>query len=170
MDSEGLFPRISYRTPKPEDIEECYAIEIASYPSDEAATRDRLRYRQSQASEYFQCAFLDDKEIIGFVCATRCIEFEETSMSTHAPTGRLLAIHSVVLKEEYRRKRIATAMLKTYLRNIRECNVDGSLQSIVLLSKAYLLGFYVHCGFQVIRVSPIVHGQEQWYELELSMA
>ena len=170
MDGEDLFVRISYREPTREDVQECYTIEVASYPSDEAATLDRLTYRQAQAREYFQCAFLDDSHMIGFVCSTRCTEFEEESMSTHVPTGPLLAIHSVVVKEDYRRKGVASTMLKAYLRTVQEGNVDGSLESCVLLSKAYLLGFYVNCGFQVNRVSPIIHGRERWYELELSLA
>jgi uncharacterized protein YciI/GNAT superfamily N-acetyltransferase len=145
-------------------------IEVASYPSDEAATLDRLTYRQAEASKYFQCAFLDDSHMVGFVCATRCTDFEEQSMSTHVPLGPLLAIHSDVVKEDYRRKGIASAMLKAYLRTVQEDNVDGSLESFVLLSKAYLLGFYVKGGFQVNRVSPIVHGRERWYELELPLA
>jgi len=172
--------QISYRSPSiatttttdPEDeIQECYAIETASYPSDEAATLDRLKYRQYHANDYFQCAYVDGgKEMIGFICSTRCNEFKEESMATHVPNGPILAIHSVVIKEEYRRKGIATAMLKRYLQHIREeGNVDGSIQSIVLLSKGHLLGFYVHCGFRVNRVSPIVHGQERWYELELPL-
>jgi GNAT superfamily N-acetyltransferase/uncharacterized protein YciI len=167
---EDLLSQISYRRPSADEIAECYAIEVDSYPSDEAATLDRLKYRQANAREYFQCAFLSGKEIIGFVCSTRCNEFEEESMSTHEPTGTLLAIHSVVVKSEYRRKGVATAMLNTYMQKVREENVDGSIQSFVLLAKAHLLGFYVNCGYQVNRVSHIAHGQERWYELEASLA
>jgi ribosomal protein S18 acetylase RimI-like enzyme/uncharacterized protein YciI len=171
MDSDDLLSRISYRGPTTrEDVQECYAIEVASFPSDEAESIDRLEFRQTHAHDYFQCAFLDDSHMVGFIMATRCTEFSKDSMSTHVPTGRLLAIHSVAVKEEFSRKGIASAMLKAYLRSIQEGNVDGSLESFVLLSKAYLLGFYVNCGFQVNRVSSIVHGRERWYELELSIA
>lgn len=166
-DSDLLLSRISYRTPTADEIPACFAIESASYPPDEAATFQGLKYRQAHATDYFRCAILDESAtIIGFVCSTRCEEFEEESMSTHVATGPLLAIHSVVVQEEYRRKGIATAMLKAYLEHIQKENVDGSIQSFVLLAKANLLGFYVNCGFQVNRPSPIVHGQELWYELE----
>jgi uncharacterized protein YciI/predicted GNAT family acetyltransferase len=90
-------------------------------------------------------------------------------MATHVPTGPYLAIHSVVVQKEYRGQGIASAMLQTYLQKIQDENIDGSIQSVVLLSKAHLLGFYVNCGFVVNRPSPIVHGQQLWYELEKSL-
>ena len=170
MDTEDLFSRISYRRPTPEDVQDCYTIEVASFPSDEAESIDRLEFRQAHAHEYFLCAFLDDTHMIGFIMATRCTEFSKQSMSTHVPAGRFLAIHSVAVKGDFSRRGIASAMLKEYLRTVQEGNVDGSIESFVLLSKAYLLGFYVNCGFQVNRVSPIVHGRERWYELELPVA
>ena len=160
---------ITYRSPTAEDIAQCFVIESASYPADEAATLESLHYRQANAGEYFQCAILNGKEIIGFVCATRCQDFQEESMSTHDPSGSLLAIHSVVVAEKYRRKGIAAAMLKAYLQKVKSGNIANAnpvISSIVLLAKAHLLGFYVKCGFQVNRPSPIVHGQELWYELE----
>jgi len=142
-----------------------FEIESASYPEDEAATLESLNYRQSKARNYFQCAILDG-EIVGFVCGTRCSFFEEESMATNVPTGKLLAIHSVVVREEYRRKGIASAMLKRYVEKIQVENTDGSIESIVLLAKSSLLGFYVKSGFQVNRPSPIIHGKDLWFELE----
>ena len=144
---------------------QCSEIEAASYPADEAASLVSLQYRQNNASPYFQCAVLEDN-IIGFVCATRCDQFEEESMSTHTPNGNLLAVHSVVVCEDFRRKSVATTMLTKYLEKVKQENEDGTIESVVLLAKKYLLGFYVNCGFRVNRPSPIVHGKELWYELE----
>jgi len=166
--TDDLASRLSYRTPTPEDIPTCFEIEAASYPSDEAASLDSLEYRQKHASPYFQCAVFDDT-IIGFVCSTRCDQFEEESMSTHAANGRLLAVHSVVVREDFRRKSVATHMLQKYLEKIKQENMDGTIQSVVLLAKQHLLGFYVNCGFSVNRPSPIVHGKELWYELERTL-
>ncbi|KAL3900826.1 MAG: hypothetical protein SGARI_006165 [Bacillariaceae sp.] len=96
-------------------------------------------------------------------------------MSTsHDPAGTLLAIHSVVVEEPYRKRGIAKAMLQHYVTSVKgqqqqspgNDNDMPPISSMVLLAKAHLLGFYVQCGFQVNRPSPIVHGQELWYELE----
>jgi uncharacterized protein YciI/GNAT superfamily N-acetyltransferase len=163
--NDVLSDLVCYKQPSAKDIPTCFEIESPSYPEDEAATLSSLEYRRSNAGRYFQCAVLDGK-IVGFVCSTRCDLFEEESMSTHADTGKLLAIHSVVVREEYRRQGIASSMLKKYVEKVQEENLDGSIQSIVLLAKSHLLGFYVNCGFQVNRPSPIVHGQDMWYDLE----
>ena len=160
--------QISYRRSNPQDIPTCFEIESASYPSDEAASLASLEYRQRHANQYFQCA-MDGDEIIGFICATRCDEFEdEDVMSIHKKDGKLLGIHSVVVREDQRRKGIATDMLKRYIEKVEEGNKneDSMVESIVLLAKSHLLGFYVNCGFRVNRPSPIVHGKELWYELE----
>eukprot|EP00980_Cylindrotheca_fusiformis_P023470 scaffold10507_cov128-Cylindrotheca_fusiformis.AAC.3 len=164
-DVDVMARRLRYVQPTMEDIPHCFEIESASYPEDEAATLSSLKYRLSHAPKYFQAAVLEES-IIGFVCGTRCNHFEEESMSSHDDTGKLLAIHSVVVQENYRRQGIATAMLKEYVKKVQQENTDGSIKSIVLLAKSHLLGFYVNCGFQVNRPSPIVHGQELWYDLE----
>lgn len=172
---------VQFRTVRPTDIPSCAAMEKASYPEDEAASKSTLQYRQHHAARYFRCAVLpstdgqdelqadkdDNDTVIGFICSTRCREFEHESMSTHVPDGRLLAIHSVVVGEEYRHKGIATAMLKDYVKEIRNMSYGkvAPIEKIVLLAKKELLTFYIHCGFQVVRPSPIVHGRELWYEL-----
>ena len=149
------------------DIAECYEIESASYPEDEAATLEKLKLRQSEAQPFFRICYIrpnsdddddDDEEVIvGFVCATLCKEFSEESMSVHDASGDLLAIHSVVVREEYRRQKYATKMLLNYVSYIRE--VHSSVRKLVLIAKRHLLRFYVHCGFRVLGLSDIEHGE-----------
>jgi uncharacterized protein YciI/ribosomal protein S18 acetylase RimI-like enzyme len=186
MDTTKILSRILYRTPTPQDIRRCHEIEAASYPPDEAASLERLQYRQKHAEKYFQLCTIPatipgEETIVGFVCSTRCTSFTEDSMSTHNPKGRLLAVHSVVVEERFRNCGIAKAMLRHYIQSIQEQqqhpqqystieddDKTSFIESIVLLAKSHLLGFYVQCGFQVKRPSPIVHGKELWYELEQS--
>mmetsp|Transcript_19252 Transcript_19252/g.21526 ORF Transcript_19252/g.21526 Transcript_19252/m.21526 type:complete len:632 (+) Transcript_19252:276-2171(+) len=138
----------------------------------------------------------EQETIIGFVCGTRCTEFNEQSMSKqHNPSGKLLAIHSVVVEEQYRRKGIASKMMTQYVRDVvmtqreeegmqrREEENDSEQQqqqsslllsqpvveSIVLIAKEHLLGFYVRCGFCVNRPSPIIHGKDLWYDIEMEL-
>ena len=179
----SVLERIRFANVRPFDIPRCLEIEKASYPPNEAASKSSLQYRQHHAAPYFRCAYLmesvddmgthhvddEDQEMIGFICATRCHDFVHESMSTHHSEGPLLAIHSVVVTEEYRRQGVATAMLKDYIEAMRNMPEDG-VQKLVLLAKRPLLSFYVDCGFSVIQRSTIVHGEDPWYDLELDLS
>ena len=169
--TDPILSRIHFRTVSPTDVPTCYEIEKSSYPADEAASKSALQYRQHHAAPYFRCAVLGDEDeettIVGYICSTRCRDFVHESMSIHDPSGPVLAVHSVVVAEQYRGKGIATAMMKDYISAIKSMN-DG-VEKLVLLSKSNMLGFYVRSGFSVLRPSDIVHGQETWYDCELNM-
>jgi GNAT superfamily N-acetyltransferase len=176
--SESVLEKVRFREGRPTDLPTVEVIEEASYPEDEAASKSDLQYRQHHAAPYFRCAVVEEDDdddnskskskLVGYICSTRCREFEHESMATHVSDGRLLAIHSVVVPDEYRRKGIATAMLKDYVEHVRATN-DGTIEKLVLLAKQNLLPFYENCGFRVIGPSAIVHGSEQWYDLELEL-
>ena len=198
---------LNFRSATSDDIPHCFEIESSSYPSDEAATLESLTNRQKYAGEYFilctttatttitKASVSENEEskgqeqeqkekeekILGFICGTRCNEFTEESMSEHDKDGRLLAIHSVVIDEQYRRKGIASKMLKRYVQDIMiqeevlqqqqqqkepSSSPPPPIESIVFIAKQNLLGFYVRCGFRVNGTSQIVHGKELWYDLE----
>ena len=162
-----LLHSVTFRPATPEDIPLCLEIEERSYPSDEAASLSSLVYRQEYAPDFFRCAIVEGK-VVGFVCATRCAAFDHESMSTHNAEGPLLAIHSVVVQEEFRRQGVATKMLRDYIATV-EAMQDGGVETMVLMAKNHLLGFYVKAGFAVLRLSDIVHGQEPWFHLERSV-
>ncbi|EEY63205.1 uncharacterized protein PITG_15429 [Phytophthora infestans T30-4] len=86
-------------------------------------------------------------------------------MSRHDPHGSLLCIHSVVVDQTFRRRGLATQLLKRYVEVILD--LQPHVKRIMLISKANLVGFYVNCGFSVTRLSPVVHGQDPWFELSL---
>jgi PhzF family phenazine biosynthesis protein len=170
-------PLLEFGSIQAADIERCFEIEAASYPEDEAATLESLSYRQAKAPHAYRGAWLsssDDEHtpirtLIGFVCSTQCITFEHDSMTTHYPNGRILAIHSVVIEERFRRNGYATTMLLDYVKQLRKDGAELGIQTIMLLAKAHLLPFYISCGFRVNGISPIEHGQDTWYDLELEI-
>lgn len=173
--SSVLADEVRFRTCRPTDIPICAELEAASYPASEAASKSSLQYRQHHAARYFRCAVLnnsstttasaattdpcgggtgkdedphdDDDTVIGFICSTKCHTFTHESMSVHDSSGRLLAIHSVVVAEPYRRQGIATRMLKDYIVTISQ---DTSVEKMLLLAKENLLPFYLKCGFRVM--------------------
>ena len=175
--NENTVENLSYRPVFVDDISRCHEIESSSYPEDEAASLENLKYRQQNAGEYFMCATklhseTNSEHIIGYICSTRCNEFTEESMSLHDAHGSILAIHSVVVDGSYRRQGIASAMMNEYLKRmlffsnlVADTGANG-FSRILLLAKSNLLSFYVDCGYMVLRPSPIVHGKDVWYELE----
>lgn len=144
---------VRYRVCRPTDIPACSEIEAASYPADEAASKSSLQYRQHHAARYFLCAVTgvddDNDTVIGFVCGTKCHVFTHESMSVHEPAGTALAIHSVVVDKAYRRRGIATHLLREYVLRIASEPEDRPAK-MILLAKAHLLTFYVNCGFRVM--------------------
>ena len=176
MSEEKNTNEIYYRLANADDIPKCLEIESASYPEDEAATLSSLTYRQEQANPFFLLScrktMSDEEEILGFICATQCHDFAHETMSTHDPTGHLLAIHSVVISEPNRRKGYATKMMTEYiiwLNIFNQANEECEIEHVVLLAKHHLLGFYIHCGFKVEGESDIVHGKDTWYDLRMTL-
>lgn len=131
-----------------------------------AAATAAAKQRNSQKSEPTVAtdSMKMSGEIVGFVTGTRCSAFDVASMTVHDPHGSMLAIHSVVVSEQYRRMGIGSAMLREYVASIRKMTVQTPIDKIVLIAKADKLAFYVRAGFTVVGVSPIVHGRDTWYE------
>jgi PhzF family phenazine biosynthesis protein len=161
-----------HRSATDQDIPHCYEIEKSSYPEDEAASLESLLFRQKNASIYFRCADHDEtKAFVGFICATRCMEFTKDSLYNHTPNGTILVIHSVAIDPKYRRLGYGTIMLREYLNHMMALNeaisaATAPIEKIMLMAKSNLLTFYISSGFRVNQISPIQHGKDVWYELE----
>ena len=160
-----------------DEIGRAFEIEAASYPADEAATHDGLCMRQRVAGQYFlgcYAAAVDGsaEELIGFVCGTCCAgtELTDETMSTHsdAPDATTLCVHSVVVDAAHRRRGVASATLREYLRRLVGGDpATAKVREVFLIAKANLLGFYTGCGFVTQRLSPVVHGADPWFEMRL---
>ena len=147
------------------DLERIIALEKLSYPSDEVASAESLRYRQREAGAYFRTVISEDDEVIGFICGTRCETFDEASMSAHDPNGSVLGIHSVVIDKSFRRQGLASLALKWYIDEILKAS---DIKEVKLIAKAPLLSLYSkQVGFEVLGLSEITHGQDPWYDCSL---
>lgn len=144
------------------ELEPIAALEQASYPADEAASPERLAIRLKEAPEYFRTIHVDGT-FAGFICGTKCKEFNAESLTKHED-GPILAIHSVVVEPAYRRKGVAKRALRLYCDQVV---ARGDLLTIKLIAKAGLLPLYRKVGFQVVGLSNIVHGSDAWFECEL---
>jgi ribosomal protein S18 acetylase RimI-like enzyme len=189
-------PALQYRQATEADVPRLYELEAQCYPADEAASQDQVRMRMAEAGEVFMVAVEQDEgassqsssdsdsgsgRIIAFVNGTQTglEQLSHDSMSQHERGGQYLCIHSVTVAPQFRRRGVGLAMLRHYVHWVRgKSQVNRSLSSsppplpitrLLLLSHAYLDGFYTSAGFTRIGVSAVVHGSEVWYDYGLTL-
>ena len=142
------------------DLDVASILESCSFPADEAASAETIIDRYKGAGKFF---FVIKKigvsDCIGFINATCTIGLtvNEESMRDHVPEGKSLVIHSVTISHEYRRCGVGSAMLRSYIDRIAVGCPE--ITRLLLLSKAHLLGFYISCGFQLVGLSSVNHGE-----------
>ena len=173
---------VSYRPVLEEDIETISEIESNSYPEDEKASLETLRYRCINAGEMFLVATEhggSENKIIGYVCGTCVNENEtltaETMGSKHEPDGAILCVHSVCVKENRRRRGVGGKLLQTYLMYLKARNNDrkrdnqSELKSVRLLCKKHMIPFYQNGGFTLLGESEVTHGKDAWFDCEFTL-
>lgn len=148
------------------DLPAVTRLEVESFPSDEIATPETIRYRMTHAPHLCYVAVDSaSDQIIGFIAATSAPDdtphLEEHMMLEHVD-GTLLCVHSVVVRRQSRRHGLGTSFLREYLQIIRRTT---RTTRILLICKPHLIPFYVNVGFQQVGPSSIVHGKDKWIEM-----
>jgi ribosomal protein S18 acetylase RimI-like enzyme len=155
-------------------------LERAGFPADEAASEANMRLRLTAAKYLFLGAFhrspatsgdLSPPVLIGFVCSTQTSTptLTHASMSEHAATGPTVCVHSVCVDAQYRRQGVALALLRHYLAILSADAPARGYQRAALLCKSHLIPLYARAGFSLIGPSAVVHGQDQWYEMQTAL-
>ncbi|KAK9763443.1 hypothetical protein K7432_009862 [Basidiobolus ranarum] len=153
------------------EVPTAYELESAGYDASEAATLDKLEYRQKVAPELFLGRYLDG-QLVGYIVSTLASEptLTHNSMSDHVPNGKTVCIHSVCVDKKHQRKGIAANLLKEYIRRLQESNGNcdsPKYERIALIAHDYLIKLYESCGFTLLGESEVVHGPDKWYELQI---
>ncbi len=142
-------------------LDVCFALEQASYPADEAATRERMELRAGRASELF-LVLLRGKEVLGFVNATACGgSLSAETMAEHDDRGRHVCIHSVVVAPSHRGQGLARVMMTEYVERLQR---STRYECAHLLCKEQLVPFYEKCGFVCSGPSAVQHGTTKWFD------
>lgn len=141
-------PSVYFRPVEIDQVDAISQLESASYPSDEAATPEKLSYRAEHAKDFFLVAIDGSSDhdpqrpqhsVIGFVCSTLTASLSLTheSMSTHDPDGKVLCIHSVVIEASRRRQNIGSRLMTAYINFVKA--TSPHVEEIRLLCKQHLV-------------------------------
>jgi len=156
---------LSFSLATVDNVDICAKLERDSYPPEEAASREKIEFRITNARDYFMVTKLNG-DIIGFVNGTLSREDKLTheSMSEHIPDGHSLNIHSVVVREDLRRRGIALKSLVNFTEHIKKL---GTVHRILLIAKEHTVSLYQKAGYMLLGPSDVHHGGAQWYDLQM---
>lgn len=147
------------------DLDALAAIEAASYPPAEGASRESIRARLAAWPDCFWlleeqgklCGFVN-----GFVTDTPDLTDEMyDDPALHDPHGAWQMIFSVVTAPACRGRGYAAALLRRMLADARAAGRRG----VVLTCKQRLLPFYAQFGFVDEGVSASSHGGVVWHQM-----
>lgn len=148
-----------------EDLDTLAAMESASYPPAEGASRQSIRGRLQVYPDCFWlleeqgriCAFVN-----GFVTDQSDLTDEMyDDPSLHTPDGAWQMIFSVVTAPECRGRGFASEVLRRVLADARAAGRRG----VVLTCKERLRPFYARFGFVDEGISGSVHGGVVWHQM-----
>ncbi|KAH9991977.1 Mss4-like protein [Russula compacta] len=143
-----------------EEVEAVHKLEIQGFSTDEAATIEKLRFRQANAPDLFLGAFVPQtsgkRALLGYVDGVLSSEATLTSesMSTHIPGARTVLIHGVCVAPDARRRVPMSP------------GNPGSYERVLLIVHEDKLAFYEHVGFKSRGLSSISFAGVPWLELE----
>lgn len=86
-------------------------------------------------------------------------------MSTHDPNGTSVCIHSVCVAPTYRRRGVATRLLKEYLSRLQKAQ-SSKYDRVLLIAHEDLRSLYEGAGFEWVGPSAVVHGTRPWFEMQ----
>jgi ribosomal protein S18 acetylase RimI-like enzyme len=152
-----------------EDVLACYAIEAACFPPGEAASQQNIRTRATLFPAGFLVAEHEGK-IIGFVNSGASNQDDLADealkdMVGHDSAGRNLIVFSVAVRPAMQAQGVATQLLRAFIEQARRLGKE----SILLLCKAHLVGFYERAGFRDEGLSNSLHGGARWHQMRLKL-
>lgn len=151
------------------DTEKCFEIESHCFEPSEAATLEKIKKRAQVYPEGFMVAE-QNGEVIGLInCgATDQLDLADEDfkdMTGHHPNGKSVAIFSVAIDPKVQGKGVGKTLLNDFIERMKKAGKE----SILLICKDNLIGFYKKFGFQTLGKSNSTHGGFEWWEMALSL-
>ncbi len=160
---------IIIRNVLPKDLEECFLVEIAGFPPEEAATKGTIQRRIDTFPQGF---FVAEKEgrIVGMLnsCSTNKEDISDEELKQlvgHDPNGRNMVVFALAVLPEFQKQGIARRLMSRCLEEARECQK----KNVLLMCKQHLIDYYERMGFAYVGLSKSTHGGAEWHEMRLAI-
>lgn len=160
---------IVIRNVQPKDLDECFQVEIAGFPPEEAAVIETVQLRIDTFPQGFFVAELGGK-VIGMVNGA-CTNKEDISdeelkqLIGHDINGRNMVIFALTVLPEFRKQGIARELILRFIEEARR----NKKEKILLMCKHYLIPYYEKLGFIHAGLSHSTHGGAEWHEMRLPL-
>jgi GNAT superfamily N-acetyltransferase len=146
-----------------------HAVEVAGYPTEEAASLERFRDRQARFPEGM-LGVLEGGDVVALLSAVRsvCEDLGDPAIKReggHDAEGADLIILSVCTHPAQRGRGLAGLLLAAARIGARRLG----LTRIRLLCKQPLISLYARHGYRYVGRSACGHGGAAWHEMELRL-
>jgi len=160
---------IIYRRPTPEDLDDCYQVEISGFSQEEAASKETIKLRM----EIFPQGFLvaESNGLVIGMLNSGCTNKDDISdeelkqLIGHDPNGKNMVIFALVVLPEYRGKGIAPRLVDEFANVSRKMGKE----SLLLLCKKPLVKYYEKLGFELLGLSKSRHGGAEWFQMRMGL-
>ena len=160
---------ITIRHVLPEDLDECFTVETAGFPPEEAATRATIRLRIETFPEGFLVAEVNGR-IVGILnsAATDKDDISDEELKQligHDPAGKNMVVFALAVLPDFQKQGIARALMSRFVGEARERGKGN----ILLMCKQHLIDYYERMGFDHSGLSKSTHGGAEWHQMRLGL-
>jgi ribosomal protein S18 acetylase RimI-like enzyme len=162
--SESMIRRV-----QPRDLDECYVVEIAGFPPEEAASKETIQLRIDTFPQGFLVAEFDGR-VVGMVngAATNKDDISDEELKQligHDADGRNMVIFALAVLPEFQKQGIAKQLMLKFIEEAKQ----NKKEKVMLMCKHYLVAYYEGLGFTHAGLSKSTHGGAEWHEMRYSL-
>jgi ribosomal protein S18 acetylase RimI-like enzyme len=153
----------------PRDLDECYLVETAGFPPEEAATRETIKLRIDTFPQGFFVAEVEGR-VVGILnsAATDKDDISDEDLKQligHTPHGKNMVVFALAVLPEFQKRGIANQLMSRFVEDARE----HKKKNVLLMCKQHLITYYERMGFAHIGLSRSTHGGAEWHEMRLAL-
>jgi len=153
----------------PTDLDECYQVEIAGFPPEEAASKETMQLRMDIFPQGFLVAERNG-HVVGILNSASTdkddISDEELKQLVgHDPNGMNMVVFALAVLPEYRKQGIARQLTERFAIEARKLGK----KYVLLLCKQHLIRYYESLGFEHMTLSKSTHGDAEWHEMRMML-